>query len=233
MLTQGLLGTLTVGELTASLAPQLNQPLTAIMTNAHAARRMLDAERPNLTEVRQILLDIAKGDRRASDIIQRVRDLLQKGGLEMTRVDLSRAIRDVAELMSSDALIRGVTILLDFECEPVFVRGDRVQLQQVILNLLHNGLEAMTDQNDRSHTITVRCRSSAGAVEVSVQDSGPGLGHDAEEVVFEPFYSTKDGGMGMGLPIARSIVEAHGGAIYVEHDAHEGATFAFTLPPAA
>ena len=223
----------TVGELTASLAHQLNQPLTAIMTNAHAARRMLDADTPNLKEVREILLDIARDDRRASDIIRRVRDLLQKGGLEMTRVDLARAIRDVAELLSSDALIRGVTIQLDFDAEPVYVRGDRVQLQQVILNLLHNGLEAMSGQDDRSRSITVRCRSRAEAVQVSVQDSGPGLRTGAEEVVFEPFYTTKDGGMGMGLPIARSIVEAHGGSIYVEHDAKNGATFAFTLPPAA
>src|SRR5262249_53767473 len=147
----------TMGELTASLAHQLNQPLTAIMTNAHAARRMLTVDRPNLHEVREILRDIVRDDRRASDVIQRVRDLLHKGELEMTQVDLIRAIREVADLVSSEALSRGVTILLDFESSDVVVRGDRVQIQQVILNLLHNGLEAMSGQQECPATIMVRC----------------------------------------------------------------------------
>jgi signal transduction histidine kinase/integral membrane sensor domain MASE1 len=221
----------TVGELTASLAHQLNQPLTAIMTNAHAARRILASDEPDLAEVREILIDIVRDDRRASDVIQRVRDLLHKGELEMTQVDLVRAIRDVADLVSSEALSRGVTILLDFESDAVVVRGDRVQIQQVILNLLHNGLDAMSGQEARAATIVVRCRAQANhVVEVSVRDSGPGLPVDAEEIVFEPFYTTKEDGMGMGLPIARSIVEAHGGVIHVERDSQAGATFVFTLP---
>jgi two-component system sensor kinase FixL len=191
---------------------------------------MLSVDRPNLHEVREILRDIVRDDRRASDVIQRVRDLLHKGELEMTQVDLIRAIRDVADLVSSEALNRGVTILLDFESSDVVVRGDRVQIQQVILNLLHNGLEAMSGQQERPATIRVRCGCRGDQAEVSVGDSGPGLRADAGDVVFEPFYTTKQGGMGMGLPIARSIVEAHGGTIRADGDVQGGATFRFTLP---
>jgi signal transduction histidine kinase/integral membrane sensor domain MASE1 len=224
----------TVGELTASLAHQLNQPLAAIMTNAQAARRMLEATTPDIAEIRAILLDIVKDDRRASDVIQRLRDLLRKGELEMTQINLTAAIREVADLVSSEAIIRDVTVSLDLDPDPVFVRGDRVQLQQVVLNLMHNAMEAMADQHDRARVLHVRCHASDGeSIHLSVGDSGPGLRAGAEETIFEPFFTTKPGGMGMGLSIVRSIVEAHGGCISAANGNSRGAIFELILPALA
>jgi signal transduction histidine kinase/integral membrane sensor domain MASE1 len=220
----------TIGEMTASLAHQLNQPLAAIMTNAQAARRILDSPVPDFAEVRAILLDIVNDDRRASDVIQRLRDMLRRGQIEMTTINLTAVIRDVADLVSSEAIIRNVALSLQFDREPVFVRGDRVQLQQVVLNLVQNAMEAMTDLDDRRGTVTVRCQVKDGQIGVSVRDSGPGLKAGAEDMIFEPFYTTKPGGMGMGLSIVRSIVEAHGGSIRAANDDVGGAILEFVLP---
>jgi signal transduction histidine kinase len=219
-----------MGEMTASLAHQLNQPLAAIMTNAQAARRILDAPEPDFGEVRDILRDIVNDDRRASDVIKRLRDLLRKGQVEMTTINLTAVIRDVADLVSSETIIRNVTLVLQFDREPVFVRGDRVQLQQVMLNLVQNAMEAMSELEDRRRIVTVRCQVRDGQVGVSVQDSGPGLKVGAEDMIFEPFYTTKPGGMGMGLSIVRSIVEAHGGSIHATSDGVGGAILEFVLP---
>ena len=148
----------TVGELTASLAHELYQPLTAIMTNAQAARRMLSAAPPDLSQVDAILSDIVNDDRRARDVIERLRDLLRKGELELAQVDLASTIRDVAALLRSEALVRQVSVALDLDGYPVIVLGDRVQLQQVMLNLLHNAMEAMADGRAHPTTVSVRCR---------------------------------------------------------------------------
>jgi signal transduction histidine kinase len=220
----------TVGEMTASLAHQLNQPLAAIMTNAQAAGRILNAPAPNMNEVRAILQDIVRDDRRASDVIQRLRQLLRKGELEMSSINLTAAIREVVELVSNDAVIRNIAVSFDFDHEPVYATGDRVQLQQVILNLLHNAMEAMSDQREAPRRIVIGCRRDDHAVKVSVRDSGPGLTSGTEALVFEPFYTTKAGGMGMGLSIVRSIVEAHGGAIHATNTPDGGALIEFQLP---
>ncbi len=148
----------TVGELTASLAHELYQPLTAIMTNAQAARRMLAAAKPDVAQIHLILSDIVNDDRRASDVIERLRDLLRKGELEMVPVDLASTIRDVADLLRGDAVVKQVQVTLDLDGYPVVVLGDRVQLQQVMLNLLHNAMEAMADGRSRATTVSVRCR---------------------------------------------------------------------------
>ncbi len=148
----------TVGELTASLAHELYQPLTAIMTNAQAARRMLAAAKPDVAQIHLILSDIVNDDRRASDVIERLRDLLRKGELEMVPVDLASTIRDVADLLRGDAIVKQVQVTLDLDGYPVVVLGDRVQLQQVMLNLLHNAMEAMADGRSRATTVSVRCR---------------------------------------------------------------------------
>jgi two-component system, LuxR family, sensor kinase FixL len=220
----------TVGELTASIAHQLNQPLSAIMTNAQAAGRILEWTEPDLEEVRAILVDIVKDDRRASDVIQRVRDLLRNGELQMQWIDLSALIREVADLLSSETVIRDVALSLSFDRVPIYTKGDRVQLQQVVLNLLQNAMEAMTDEHRSGRVIHVSCRAEEnGPVHVSVQDSGPGVRNGAEQTIFEPFYTTKSGGMGMGLSIVRSIVEAHGGSIRVRNHPSGGAVFEFTL----
>lgn len=223
----------TVGEMTASLAHQLNQPLTAIMTNAQAGVRMLDASKTDIDEVRAILVDIVNDDRRASDVIQRLRALLRKGEFEMARLNVMSAIRDVVDLVNSEAIIRNITIALDFDHEPLFARADRVQLQQVMLNLLHNAMEAVDGRHDRARRIVVECRQTrADQIVVSVRDSGPGLRKGTEEVIFEPFYTTKRTGMGMGLSIARSIIDAHGGSIRADSDPIGGAVFEFVLPAA-
>jgi two-component system sensor kinase FixL len=228
----------TVGELTTSLAHELYQPLTAIMTNAQAARRMLSTNPPDVSQVHAILSDIVKDDRRASDVIERLRDLLRKGELEMAPVDLASTIRDVADLLHGEAIVKHVLVALDLDSDPVIVLGDRVQLQQVLLNLLHNALEAMADGRQPVTMVTVRCRrtvpsTGSGQVRVTVTDTGPGLPAGAEETVFEPFYTTKKDGMGMGLSIVRSILESHGGTIAAVNHERGGAVFEFTLPLAA
>lgn len=223
----------TVGEMTASLAHQLNQPLAAIMTNAQAAGRMLNMAAPDVDEVRTILQDIVRDDRRASDVIDRLRQLLRKGELDMSAVNLSTAIREVVELLGSEAIFRNVAVALDFSREPVFVHGDLVQLQQVILNLLHNAMEAMADEEAPARVIAVTCQDDGEVVTVCVRDSGPGLRAGTEEAVFEPFYTTKSGGMGMGLSIVRSIIEAHGGSIRATNAPQGGALVAFQLPLAS
>ena len=223
----------TVGEMTASLAHQLNQPLAAIMTNAQAAGRMLNMAVPDVGEVRTILQDIVRDDRRASDVIDRLRQLLRKGELEMSAVNLSTAIREVVDLLASEAVFRNVAVALDFSREPIFVHGDLVQLQQVILNLLHNAMEAMADDGAPARVIALSCRDDGEVVNVRVRDSGPGLRAGTEEAVFEPFYTTKSGGMGMGLSIVRSILEAHGGSIRAANAPDGGALVEFQLPLAS
>jgi signal transduction histidine kinase/integral membrane sensor domain MASE1 len=222
-----------MGELTASLAHELNQPLTGILTNAQAARRMLDAPKPDLAELRAILRDIVDDDRRAADVIQRMRDLLRKGEPEMERLELGTLVRGVLKLLASDVLIRNVTVALDLDVRPALVAGDRVQIEQVLLNLVLNAMEAATERPANDRAVIVRTRNVDGqGVEVSVEDSGPGLRRGTQHMVFEPFYTTKSTGMGMGLAIARSIIEAHGGKIWAENSAR-GATFVFQLPRAS
>ena len=225
----------TVGEMTASLAHQLNQPLAAIMTNAQAGKRILDSDRPDFGEVRAILGDIVDDDRRASDVIQRLRELLRKGQLDMTRVNLAAAVRDVVDLVASEAIIRNVTVILEVEEDPVFVRGDRVQLQQVVLNLVQNAMEAMADAGTSVRRIVIRCAKwKQQQAIVTIHDSGPGLEPASEQSIFEPFYTTKPNGMGMGLSIVRSIVEAHGGVIAGSNDpGGRGAVFELVLPAVA
>ncbi len=219
-----------MGELTASLAHELNQPLTGILTNAQAARRMLDAPTPDLAELRAILRDIVDDDRRAADVIQRMRDLLRKGESEMERLDVNTLVRGILKLLGSDTVIRNVAVELDLDARGTMVTGDRVQLEQVLLNLVLNALEAISERAGGERTVIVRTRNVDGqGVEVSVEDSGPGLRRGTHHMVFEPFYTTKRTGMGMGLALARSIVEAHGGKIWAENTAH-GATFVFQLP---
>jgi two-component system sensor kinase FixL len=221
----------TMGELTASLAHELNQPLTGILANAQAARRFLDATPPDLTEVHEILSDIIEDDKRAAEVIRRLRDLLRKGESQQLPLDLNTLIRDVAKLVSSDAVIRNVavTLVLDSDLPPV--SGDRIQLEQVILNLLLNGMEAMGESAGDERPLVIRTeRTETKGAHVSVRDAGIGLHAGTQELVFEPFYTTKPAGMGMGLAIARSIIEAHGGNIWAANNPARGATFHFTLP---
>ncbi len=221
----------TISALTASLAHELNQPLTAILANAEAAEQLLDAPAPKLQDVREILQDIVRDDRRATQVIQRLRGLLRKGKVEPAALDINEIVVEVARLVNADAVARNVSIRLEQARDLPPIWGDRVQLQQVVLNLLLNGLDAMPEGGggDRSLTLqTTRTRSDT--VEVAVRDSGTGIDQANLDQVFQAFYTTKAAGMGMGLTIARVIVEAHGGRLTARNNPTIGATFAFTLP---
>ena len=221
----------TMGELTASLAHELNQPLTAILSNAQAAQRILEAGKADPAEILEILGDIVEDDKRAGEVIRRLRGFLKKGDLELSALDIGELVGQVAWLVRSDAIIRNVVIRLELAPELPPVGGDRVQLQQVVLNLIMNGLDAMRESGMGERTLVLRT-SSAGptSVVVAVEDSGGGVEEAALEHIFRAFYTTKPDGLGMGLAIARSIVEAHGGQLDARNNPAGGATFSFTLP---
>jgi len=220
-----------MGELTASLAHELNQPLTAILSNAQAAQRLLAGDAANLEEVREILNDIVTDDKRAGDIIHRLSGLIKKGDLEFVPLDLNEIVGEVTWLVRSDAILRNVSLSLEFADDLPKVRGDRVQLQQVVLNLVLNALEAMREAGAGDRTLVIRtARDGAAAVTVAVQDAGIGIDETVGDRMFQPLYTTKAGGLGMGLAIARTIVGAHGGALGAANNVHGGATFHFTLP---
>jgi C4-dicarboxylate-specific signal transduction histidine kinase len=220
-----------LGELTASLAHELSQPLTAILNNAQAAQFLLEADVVNLEKVREFLGDIVAEDKRAAAVIHRLRVLLKKGDPEFVSLDLNDIVGEVAWLMRSDAIIRHVPISLELAADLPRVRGDRVQLQQVVLNLVLNGLEAMREPGAGDRTLVIRtARDGAAAVAVAVQDSGIGIDEKELDRLFQPLYTTKAEGLGMGLAIARTIVGAHGGQLGAANNVHGGATFRFTLP---
>jgi two-component system sensor kinase FixL len=220
----------TMGELTASLAHQINQPLTGILSNAQAGRRLLDAAKPPLDPIRAILSDIIQDSRRAGDIIQQTRELLRKGEPESAPVHLNALVRGVVSLVESDAIMRQVALTLELEAERSIVQGDRVQLEQVVLNLLLNAFDAVGERPVDERRVRVDTRLDGRAyILVSVEDSGPGIPADSAPHIFDAFYTTKKEGMGMGLSIARSLVEAHGGAIRARSNG-QSTTVSFTLP---
>ncbi len=221
----------TMGELAASLAHELNQPLTAILSNAQAALRFLSGDSPDLDELRDILGDIVADDRRAGEVIQRLRSLFRKGELERMPVDMNDLIKDVVSLINSEAIIRNVSIetMLDNSLPPVL--GDRVHLQQVIINFILNASEAMNEIDDDSRKIIISTnREDNLNIKVGIRDSGIGLREEAFNQIIAPFYTTKPDGMGMGLSINRSIIDAHLGRLWAENNPDRGATFYFTLP---
>src|ERR1051325_9383807 len=222
----------TMGELAASLAHELNQPLTAILANAQAAERLLAANPPDLEEVSAILKDIVKDNNRAGEIIWRMRALVRKENVEAAQVDLPMVVREVALLLHSDAILHDVRLRFDIPNEFSPVRGDRVHLQQVVLNLLLNAFDAMKDvpANEREIHLWVAAEDDEG-LRVGVSDCGTGVPGEILERVFEPFYTTKGEGLGMGLTISRSIIELHGGRLWAECNAPKpGMTFCFTVP---
>jgi len=220
-----------IGELTASLAHDLSQPLSAILSNAQAAQRLLGADPVNLEEITQIMGDIVEDEKRAGAVIHRVRALLKKGDSERMSLDLNEIVSEVARFVKSDAVIRNVAMSVELAEGLPRVCGDRVQLQQVVLNLVLNGLEAMQEPHTGDRNLVIRTAGNgAMVVAVAVADSGPGIEGEHEEKIFQPLYTTKVDGLGMGLAIARTIVEAHGGQLGARNNARGGATFRFTLP---
>jgi PAS domain S-box-containing protein len=222
-----------MGELTASLAHELNQPLTAIATNAHAGRRYLAMPAPRLDEVREILADVAADARRAGEVIHRLRSLLKKDASHFRPLDLNEVIREVVALTRTDAIIRHQPIDLALASDLPPVLGDRVQLQQVLLNLVLNGMDAMAACPPVERQLTIETRPDGAGVRVGVRDRGAGIPAERLGTIFATFFTTKSDGMGMGLAISRSIVEAHGGEIWAENNPGGGAAFWFTLPVGA
>jgi two-component system sensor kinase FixL len=222
----------TLGELSSSLAHELTHPITAILSNAQAAQRFLAHDNVDLDEVREILNDIVTQDQRAGEVIHRLRLLLKKGELQehCDDVDLNEVIQDVVNLMRSDLINRNVTVDTDLTQNLPVVTGDRVQLQQVLLNLMLNGCEAMADYDSSECRLLIASQSENGAVRVSVTDRGGGIPKEKMEQVFERFFTTKKEGMGLGLSICRTIINAHRGKIWATNNGGSGATFHFSLP---
>ena len=223
-----------VGELTGSIAHELSQPLAAILSNSEAAELLLASESPSLDEIRAILADIRKDDLRASDVIHHVRALLRKRELQMLPVDLNQIADEVARLAAPDARRRGIVVETELAPALPAVRGDRVYLQQVLLNFFLNGMDAMIDTPQAERRIVVRTQSNGEqSVSVSVIDAGHGIRSGQLSDVFKSFYTTKEHGMGLGLAIARSIIEVHGGRIWASNNPRGGATLCFSLPVAS
>jgi PAS domain S-box-containing protein len=220
-----------MGELTTSLAHEINQPLTAILSNAQAAQRFLSGAEPDTREVRQILDDIIRDDRRASEVVRHVRALVKKEEPREESVDLNQAIREVVQLLRGEALLQEFSISLELSPDLKRIRGDYGQLQQVILNLILNSAAAMRNAPKDQRKLIVRTAMPGdGTVRASVTDFGTGLDESQIGRLFEPFYSTKAEGLGMGLAISQRIVRAHGGTLEASNNREGGATFAFSLP---
>jgi PAS domain S-box-containing protein len=221
----------TAGELATSLAHEVNQPLAAIVSNAQAGQRYLERGESGRAEVREILLDIARQGQRASEVIQRLREFLRKDRPERTPLEVSEVFQSVLPLLRRECEAWKIDLVVELDSDGAKVVGDRVQLQQVAVNLIQNACEAMRSA-PLPHRLTLHSRSSAGRVEVSVTDTGPGVPKDIEARIFEPFVSSKSEGMGLGLSICRSLVESHGGTLRHQPGPDGGARFIVELPVA-
>src|SRR5258705_4381977 len=220
----------TAGELTASIAHEINQPLGSILTNAETADAILKSPTPDIAELKDIVKDILQDDRRASEVIRRMRSLLTKSPFELKSLDLKDVARETLEFLSALAVARKVELISLITQNALPILGDRSELQQVILNLVVNGMDAMKDTPSENRTISIGTSLVENFAQLSVSDRGPGIPEDKLKTVFEPFYTSKAEGMGMGLSIARTIVEAHHGLIWAKNRDHGGASFRIRLP---
>ena len=220
----------TAGELTASISHEINQPLGAILANAETAQSMLRSSRPDLQELNNIVNDIIHDDKRASEVIRRMRSLLKKAPFEQKSFDLNELVVETVEFLSSLAVARKVELAGSIAPVAWPIVGDRIQLQQVILNLVVNAIDAMADMPSESRKISIRSSRGKDDAELIVTDCGPGIAADRLKEIFEPFVTSKAQGMGMGLSIARTIIEAHNGRIWAEDQPGEGASFQIRLP---
>jgi PAS domain S-box-containing protein len=222
----------TMGELTASLAHEIKQPISAAMTNAKTCMRWLDRDEPDLAEASEAASRIVKDATRAADIISRISLLFKKGALQRELVDVNEVIREMIVLLRSEANRYSISIRIELAEDLPMVMADRVQLQQVFMNLMLNGIDAMKEMTAEGE-LTIKSEADDGQVLVSVSDTGVGLPPEQAEQIFKAFFTTKDQGIGMGLPISRSIIESHGGHLWATGASGRGATFQFTLPAAA
>ena len=220
----------TIGQLTASITHEVNQPITATVTYALAARRWLSAEPPDFAEVSEALTGIIKEGNRASEVIGRTRALIKNAPPRKDAVSINDAILEVVALTCTEAANNGVLVRTQLAEGLPPVQGDRVQLQQVLLNLIINAIEAMRDVGEEERELFISTRNEPDGVSVEVRDSGPGFAPAALERVFEAFYTTKPGGLGLGLSICRSIIEAHNGRLWASPNVPRGAIFGFIAP---
>ncbi len=222
----------TMGELTASIAHEINQPLTAVVTSASAALHWLALQPPNLDEAREAVATVVQDANRTSAVLGRIRALLQRAPTQIKPLDMNEIIQEGLALTDSEILKGRVTVHTELASDLPLVLGDRVQLQQVMLNLIMNGIEAMRMIAGRPRTLLIKSATHRDGVLIQVHDSGKGLDPQQADRIFESFFTTKPEGIGMGLSIGRSIVEAHGGRLWAMPGAAHGATFEFTLPKA-
>jgi signal transduction histidine kinase len=218
--------------LSNSLAHELNQPLGAILRNAEAAEMFLQAPSPDLEEVRAILSDIRKDDQRAGEVIDRMRSQMKRREIERSLFDLNLLAGDVLEFVRPEADSRKILLALETGSSHPAVRGDRVLLMQVLLNLLLNAMDAVNDAAPDSRRVIVRVQTAGQQVEVAVSDTGHGIPEDKLAHIFDPFFTTKPDGLGMGLAISHDVIEAHGGRLCAKNNEAGGATFTITLPAA-
>jgi C4-dicarboxylate-specific signal transduction histidine kinase len=219
-----------VGQVAASIAHEVKQPITATNTNAQAALRWLDQKPPKLEEVRQTLSNVVKDSKRAGEVIDRIRALIKKEPPRRDRFEINGAIREVIELTHTEVAKNAISLRTELADCLLVVQGDRVQLQQVILNLIINAIEAMGVSEGTRELLIGTGKDGSRSVLVRIADSGPGLAAATLERLFQPFYTTKPNGLGLGLSICRSIVEAHGGRLWVTTNVPRGAIFQLTLP---
>ncbi|HXM35636.1 MAG TPA: sensor histidine kinase, partial [Pyrinomonadaceae bacterium] len=219
-----------LGELTASIAHEVNQPLGAVVNAAAACRRWLDGDTPNLDEARLAVDWIIKEGNRASEVIRRVRALANKTEIEKVPLDINDVVKEVIALVQREVDSQRVSLRIELAPALPMIPGDRVQLQQLIINLVMNGIEAMQSITDRPRELVIRSGQDETQVLVSVTDCGVGISAENADRLFNAFFTTKSSGMGMGLSICRSIVEAHGGRLWATANVPHGATFHFTLP---
>jgi signal transduction histidine kinase len=220
----------TAGELTAAVAHELNQPLGAILTNAETLRLLLKSSAPDLNEIGEIVDDIHRDDLRAAEVIQRLRNMLKKAPSKVTDADLSEIARNTILMLSSFATARNFNLKSVALYEPLPIKGDHVQIQQVLVNLIVNAADAMSHVPHAERTVAISTARDGDSAVLSVSDAGPGIPVAMLNDIFEPFFTTKSEGMGMGLSIARTIIEAHGGQLSAENEAGRGAIFRLRLP---
>jgi two-component system sensor kinase FixL len=221
---------LSMGELTASLAHELNQPLTSILSNAQAGLRFIQSDRLDVDELKEILEDIATDDKRAGKIIRSLRSMLKPDEIELEMISINDVLSEMIVLFHSEAVIRRITVETNFTDPLPLLSVNKVQIQQVIVNLLMNAADAMVDQSENRRIVIRSAKTDDGDVRVAIRDFGLGIDETERTRIFEPFFTTKRSGLGMGLSLSRSIIENQGGHIWAENNPDKGATFYFDLP---
>ena len=220
-----------MGELTASIAHEINQPLASVTTNADTCLRWLNRDEPNLGKAREAAFRIKQNVVRAEDVIRSLRALAKKSGPQLTKLDIDEVIKEVLALVRSELRRHNVVLFTELAAGDRQILGDRIQLQQVLLNLIMNGVEAMREVTEGTRELTVSSTfTEPSSVLVAIEDTGAGLDPVVAQNMFQPFFTTKSDGLGMGLSICRSIIDAHGGRLWADANEPRGAVFQFTLP---